>query len=75
MEKRVSRITNSLIFLIVLLLPWSALAADTTGSVNIRSMGGTAIPSGLVDTGNSAFKVNCVVGCSAAGSFTDNSAF
>lgn len=43
--------------------------------VNVGKMGGTAVPSGLVDTGNAAFKVNCVVGCSASAGFADNSAF
>jgi hypothetical protein len=43
--------------------------------VNVGKVGGTAVPSGLVDSGNSAFKVNCVVGCSASAGFTDNSAF
>ncbi len=44
-------------------------------SINLSQIGGTSVSSGLYDSGNTALKVNCVVGCSAAGSFTDNTAF
>lgn len=45
------------------------------GSVNIRAIGGTSLSgANVVDAVNTAFRVNCVVGCGAA-SFTDNSAF
>jgi hypothetical protein len=44
-------------------------------SVNLNQIGGSSVSSSLYDSGNNALKVNCIVGCSAAGSFTDNSAF
>jgi hypothetical protein len=43
---------------------------------NLGKVGGTALSgANVVDAGNSAFKVNCVVGCSPVSSFTDNAAF
>jgi hypothetical protein len=44
-------------------------------NVNLSQIGGASVSSSLYDSGNTALKVNCVVGCSATGSFTDNSAF
>jgi hypothetical protein len=44
-------------------------------SVNLNQIGGGSVSSSLYDSGNNALKVNCIVGCSAGGSFTDNSAF
>jgi hypothetical protein len=44
-------------------------------SVNLNQIGGSSVSSSLYDSGNNALKVNCIVGCSAGGSFTDNSAF
>ena len=46
-----------------------------TTSINLSQIAGTAVSSALYDNGNSALKVNCIVGCSGAASFTDNSAF
>jgi hypothetical protein len=44
--------------------------------VNIGKLGGAALSgANVVDGGNTAFRVNCVVGCSASAGFTDNSAF
>jgi hypothetical protein len=44
--------------------------------VNLGKLGGTALSgANVVDSGNTAFRVNCVVGCSASAGFTDNSAF
>jgi hypothetical protein len=44
--------------------------------VNVGKLGGTALSgANVVDSGNTAFRVNCVVGCSASAGFTDNSAF
>jgi hypothetical protein len=44
--------------------------------VNIGKLGGTALSgANVVDAGNTAFRVNCVTGCSASAGFTDNSAF
>ena len=56
----------------------NTVTVDSGGAmkVNLGELGGTTLSgANVVDTGNSAFKVNCVVGCSAAGSFTDNTAF
>jgi hypothetical protein len=44
-------------------------------NMNLSQIGGTGVSSSLYDSGNNALKVNCIVGCSAGGSFTDNSAF
>jgi hypothetical protein len=44
-------------------------------NINLNQIGGSSVSSALYDSGNNALKVNCIVGCSAAGSFTDNSAF
>jgi hypothetical protein len=46
-----------------------------TTSINLSQIAGTAVYSALYDGGNNALKVNCIVGCSGAASFTDNSAF
>jgi hypothetical protein len=44
--------------------------------VNVGKLGGTALSgANVVDSGNTAFRVNCVVGCSASAGFSDNSAF
>jgi hypothetical protein len=44
--------------------------------VNVGKLGGTALSgANVVDSGNTAFRVNCVVGCSAAAGFTDGAAF
>ncbi len=44
--------------------------------VNLGKLGGTALSgANVVDSGNTAFRVNCVVGCSSSAGFTDNSAF
>ena len=43
--------------------------------VNLAQIGGASVSSGLYDSGNTALKVNCVAGCSAAGGFSDNGAF
>jgi hypothetical protein len=45
------------------------------GQMNLALIGGEAVSSSLYDSGNTALKVNCVVGCGAASGFTDNSAF
>jgi hypothetical protein len=44
-------------------------------NINLNQIGGSGVSSALYGGGNNALKVNCIVGCSAAGSFTDNSAF
>jgi hypothetical protein len=44
-------------------------------NINLNQIGGSSVSSALYDSGNNALKVNCIVGCSATGSFTDNSAF
>jgi hypothetical protein len=44
-------------------------------NINLNQIGGSSVSSALYGGGNNALKVNCIVGCSAAGSFTDNSAF
>ena len=46
-----------------------------TASINLSQIAGTAVSSALYDGGNNALKVNCIVGCTGAASFTDNSAF
>ena len=43
--------------------------------MNLATVGGTLVSGSLYDSGNTAMKVNCVVGCSAASSFSDNGAF
>ena len=44
-------------------------------NVNLNQIGGTSVSSSLYDSGNTALKVNCVVGCSATSGFSDNGAF
>ncbi len=45
-------------------------------SVNLAQVGGTTVTgANVVDGANTAFRVNCVTGCVAGGSFTDNTAF
>lgn len=44
-------------------------------NVNLSQIGGASVAGALYDSANTAMKVNCVVGCSATGSFTDNGAF
>lgn len=44
-------------------------------NINLNQVGGASVSSSLYDSGNTALKVNCVVGCSATSGFTDNSAF
>jgi len=46
-----------------------------TTNINLSQIAGTAVSTSLYDSGNNALKVNCIVGCSGAASFTDNSAF
>jgi hypothetical protein len=44
--------------------------------VNVGKLGGTALSgANVVDSGNTAFRVNCVAGCSAPAGVTGNSAF
>lgn len=43
--------------------------------INLATVGGTLVSGSLYDSGNTAMKVNCVVGCSAASSFSDNGVF
>ena len=45
-----------------------------TSLINLALIGGAAVSGALYDSGNTALKVNCVVGCIAAG-FSDNAAF
>jgi len=46
------------------------------GHVNLAFLGGVPLSgANVVDVGNSAFKVNCVTGCSSTPGFTDNTAF
>jgi hypothetical protein len=57
----------------------AALAAPAqaqfgTSQINLALIGGAAVSGSLYDSGNAALKVNCVVGCGAAG-FSDNAAF
>jgi hypothetical protein len=44
-------------------------------NINLNQIGGTSVSSTLYDSGNNALKVNCIVGCTSAGGFTDNGAF
>ena len=60
-----------LLLLILILLTTHKAHAQYT-NVNILSAQGDRT---VFDSGNHAFKVNCVTGCSATGSFTDNTAF
>jgi hypothetical protein len=58
----------------------AALAAPAqgqfaTGQLNIALIGGTAVSASLYDSGNTALKVNCLVGCGASAGFSDNAAF
>jgi len=46
-----------------------------TGQMDLALIGGAAVSSSLYDSGNTALKVNCVVGCSATSGFSDNAAF
>ncbi len=47
-----------------------------TNPFNLAQVGGTPLAGAAVsDAANNAFRVNCVVGCVAGGSFTDNTAF
>jgi hypothetical protein len=46
-----------------------------TTNINLSQIAGITVSSTLYDGGNNALKVNCIVGCSGAASFTDNSAF
>lgn len=58
----------------VMLASDSALAANQ--SVNLNQLGGTGLSgANVVDVGNTAFRVNCVTGCTAGGSFSDSTAF
>ncbi len=57
----------------------AALAAPAqaqfgTSQINLALIGGTAVSGSLYDSGNTALKVNCVVGCIGAG-FSDNAGF
>lgn len=38
---------------------------------DLRKIGGTDVPAGIIDTPNTAIKVNCVIGCGAGGGLTD----
>jgi hypothetical protein len=51
-----------------------AQAQFGTSQINLALIGGTAVSGSLYDSGNTALKVNCVVGCIAAG-FSDNAGF
>lgn len=63
---------------LLVLFAISLSAQIIPSGINIRQIGGTAVPSGVVDTGNSALKVTCVTGCtsgSVGSSLTDGSTF
>ncbi len=47
----------------------------SSANTNLNQIGGASVSSSLYDSGNTALKVNCVVGCSATGGFSDNGAF
>ncbi|MBZ5540693.1 MAG: hypothetical protein LAN61_09265 [Acidobacteriia bacterium] len=47
----------------------------SSANTNLNQIGGASVSPGLYDSANTALKVSCVVGCSATGSFADNSAF
>src|SRR5574340_209687 len=67
-------IAKSLLLVALLICPHLLWAqSSTTGSVNLRSLGSTWIPPNLVDV--NGIKMQCVVGCGAAGAFADASAF
>src|SRR6185369_11518296 len=52
------------------------VSIQSNASVNLAQIGGTTqSAANVVDSGNAAFKVNCVVGCSSTPGFTDNTAF
>ena len=57
------------------LAPAPAQGQFAAGELNIALIGGAAVSSSLYDSGNTALKVNCVVGCGAASTFSDNAAF
>jgi hypothetical protein len=57
------------------LAPAPAQGQFAAGQLNIALIGGAAVSSSLYDSGNTALKVNCVVGCGAASTFSDNAAF
>ena len=57
------------------LAPLPAQGQFADGQLNIALIGGTAVSGSLYDSGNTALKVNCVVGCSSTSSFSDNGAF
>jgi hypothetical protein len=52
-----------------------AQAQFGTSQINLALIGGAAVSGSLYDSGNTALKVNCVVGCGAAAGFSDNGAF
>jgi hypothetical protein len=57
------------------LAPAPAEGQFAAGELNIALIGGAAVSSSLYDSGNTALKVNCVVGCGATSTFSDNAAF
>lgn len=54
---------------------FAQLQQGSSANVNLSQIGGASVSSSLYDSGNTALKVNCVVGCSATGAFTDNGIF
>jgi hypothetical protein len=57
------------------LAPAPAQGQFAAGELNIALIGGAAVSSSLYDSGNTALKVNCVVGCGTTSTFSDNAAF
>lgn len=67
---------GSLLALRVPLNVFAQLQAAGSGSnVNLNQIGGGSVSSSLYDSGNTAIKVNCVVGCSATSGFSDSGTF
>lgn len=63
----VLRLLRSAVVLIALSAIGYAQNPSANQNVDVKKIGGTAVPAGVVDTGNSAIKVNCVSGCSGGG--------
>jgi hypothetical protein len=56
-------------------LPRPPQGQSATGQLNLELIGRSAVSSSLADSGNTAMRVNCVVGCSATSGLSDNAAF
>lgn len=67
---------RALLITLLLVSPAFAASSPQTQDVNMTKVGGTTLSAGnIVDSGNNAFRVSCVVGCTPVSSFTDASPF